>query len=131
MSLANDLLAQSRYMVRHEPRRPKQATLRRAVSTAYYALFHFLGDASARLLISGDALRDVRYAAQRAYDHGTMKQACRAFSGSLPASVAPLMTGPVSADLRVVADAFILLQDARHEADYHLARCPVKRRARW
>lgn len=71
----------------------------------------------------------MRYAAQRAYEHGTMKQACRAFSGTLPASVAPLLPSPVSADLRVVADAFILLQDARHEADYNVARRFTRQRA--
>ena len=34
----------------------------------------------------------------------------------------PLIPGGVSADLRSVADAFILLQEARHDADYHVAR---------
>ena len=38
MSLHQDLLAQARHLLRKEPRRPKQASLRRAVSAAYYAL---------------------------------------------------------------------------------------------
>ena len=36
--IGRDLIAQARMLARSEPRRPKQATLRRAVSTAYYGL---------------------------------------------------------------------------------------------
>jgi hypothetical protein len=43
MPLAHDLLEQARFLVGRERRKPKQASLRRAVSTAYYAAFHLLG----------------------------------------------------------------------------------------
>jgi hypothetical protein len=50
MSLPADLLAQARRLVSLDPRRPRQASLRRAISTAYYALFHLLiSEASAML----------------------------------------------------------------------------------
>ena len=42
MPLANDLLEQAYHLAKREPKRPRQASLRRAVSTAYYALFHML-----------------------------------------------------------------------------------------
>jgi len=42
MSLAKDLLDQANRLARSEKSKPKQASLRRAVSTAYYALFHLL-----------------------------------------------------------------------------------------
>lgn len=42
MPLPDDLLEQARHLANGERRRPKQASLRRAVSTAYYALFHLL-----------------------------------------------------------------------------------------
>jgi uncharacterized protein (UPF0332 family) len=42
MPLANDLLEQAYHLARREPKRPRQASLRRAVSTSYYALFHLL-----------------------------------------------------------------------------------------
>src|SRR5262245_43956452 len=42
MTLATDLLKQARSLCAASPRRPKQADLRRAVSTAYYSLFHAL-----------------------------------------------------------------------------------------
>lgn len=38
----DDLLHQADHLARWDRRRPKQASLRRAVSTAYYALFHLL-----------------------------------------------------------------------------------------
>src|SRR5712691_6919600 len=60
MSLHGDLLAQARSLLRREPRRPKQASLRRAVSTAYYALFHLLIHEATRMLVSGAALDNLR-----------------------------------------------------------------------
>ena len=42
MSLPEDLLEQAVHLATLDARRPKQANLRRAVSTAYYALFHLL-----------------------------------------------------------------------------------------
>jgi uncharacterized protein (UPF0332 family) len=40
MALAEDLLEQAFLLLNKESKNPKQASLRRAVSTAYYALFH-------------------------------------------------------------------------------------------
>src|SRR5712692_5365690 len=42
MPYADDLLEQARHLANREKKRPRQASLRRAVSTAYYALFHLL-----------------------------------------------------------------------------------------
>jgi uncharacterized protein (UPF0332 family) len=44
MSFAQDLLEQAQHLVDWDGANPKQASLRRAVSTAYYALFHLLID---------------------------------------------------------------------------------------
>jgi len=60
MSLPHDLLAQARLLATKEPRRPKDASLRRAVSTAYYALFHLLTDEASRFLISGSSRDPLR-----------------------------------------------------------------------
>jgi hypothetical protein len=48
MSLHMDLLQQARRLARLDPNRPRQANLRRAVSAAYYALFHYLIDQACR-----------------------------------------------------------------------------------
>ena len=42
MPFADDLLEQAHHLANREPEDPKQASLRRAVSTAYYGLFHLL-----------------------------------------------------------------------------------------
>ncbi|MBS1874595.1 MAG: hypothetical protein JSU00_15375 [Acidobacteria bacterium] len=42
MGLPEDLLEQADHLARWDWKHPKQASLRRAVSTAYYAVFHML-----------------------------------------------------------------------------------------
>ena len=72
MALAEDLLEQAFLLLNKESKNPKQASLRRAVSTAYYALFHLLiQEASANWI-----RKDTRDHLARAFEHRTMKQAC-------------------------------------------------------
>jgi hypothetical protein len=71
MAFADDLLKQAFHLRNKEPKTPTQASLRRAVSTAYYALFHLLiEEASANW-----SRRDTRDYLARAFEHGTMKAA--------------------------------------------------------
>jgi uncharacterized protein (UPF0332 family) len=42
VAFADDLLEQALHLANRERKGPRQASLRRAVSTAYYALFHLL-----------------------------------------------------------------------------------------
>ena len=77
MSLHGDLLTQARFLVRREPRRPRQASLRRAVSAAYYALFHLLIHEATRMMVSGSSLGSLRTLVARAFAHATMNEACR------------------------------------------------------
>ena len=42
MAYANDLLELAQHLAKLDSENPRQACLRRAVSTAYYALFHLL-----------------------------------------------------------------------------------------
>jgi uncharacterized protein (UPF0332 family) len=42
MPYCDDLLEQALHLAKREKKKPRQASLRRAVSTAYYALFHLL-----------------------------------------------------------------------------------------
>jgi hypothetical protein len=123
MGLHHDLLDQADHLAGKEPRRPKQASLRRAASASYYALFHLLVDEAVLGLVRGPNPDDVRNLLRRAFDHGEMKRVCAAFSGgTLPPSIAAALAGPIPADLRLVAEAFLELQQARHEADYDLSR---------
>ena len=71
MAFAEDLLKQAFFLLNKEPKTPTQASLRRSVSTAYYALFHLLiHDASANW-----TRPDTRDYLARAFDHKTMKEA--------------------------------------------------------
>lgn len=105
MPLAEDLLEQAERLARLERRKPKQASLRRAISTAYYALFHLLvAEAAANW-----KHRPHRAALGRSLDHGKMKTA------SLKAARSS------NAGLRTVAKSFVELQERRHLADYDSA----------
>ena len=110
MAYHDDLLQQAFQLAHNEPRKPKQASLRRAVSTAYYALFH--------LLISETTANwkraHLRAELGRAFDHNTMKSASNRllqlpFGGE---------DGHAVAALKYVAKSFSELQENRHIADY-------------
>lgn len=91
---------------------PKQVDLRRAVSASYYGLFHLLITEAAQNW-KHPGQRD-RFA--RLFDHGRMKTcAARVASRTLPDDPAE---ASVAADLKLVADVFVKLQQARHTADY-------------
>lgn len=125
MSLHRDLLEQARHLARKEPRRPRQASLRRAVSAGYYALSHLLVDQSTRRMVGGGRDREaLRHSLARAFAHTDMKQVCAGFaSGQPPSAVRVALAGaPVPLSLQQVAQAFIDLQQARHDADYNLSK---------
>lgn len=70
MGVAHDLLQQADYLAGYEGTNPSQTSLRRAVSTAYYALFHLLiEDAASRW--SGPP--ESRTGLERGFQHGSMK----------------------------------------------------------
>jgi hypothetical protein len=123
MPWAQDLLEQARFLSRREAGRgrPRQASLRRAVSTAYYAVFHLLSaEATSQACPANPA--GLRERVQRALGHDTMKQAANAFqSNRLPANISPLLGHPVAAPLISVARGFVRLQEERHKADYDLS----------
>ena len=104
-----DLIATARGLTAISRRRPSQANLRRAVSTAYYAMFHCLAGAAADLLI-GRRRSPAWHRVYRALEHGRARTACehkRAMAGFPP-------------EIRDFADTFTVLQKARHQADYAL-----------
>ena len=80
MSLARDLLAQAQMLATREPKKPRQASLRRAVSSAYYALFHQLVDAASRQLVSGSDNTRLRHRVSRSFRHNEMKNTCKDFA---------------------------------------------------
>jgi len=131
LTLARGLLDQAELLANKESRKPKQASLRRAVSAAYYALFHLIIEDSANVL-APRAPAGLRRLVQRAFQHGQIKSACKDFvSADAALKIPPRQTGfpdalesliafPLDPALLSVLSAFIQLQEARHKADYDL-----------
>ena len=120
MALAEDLLAQALHLANLDKGKPRQANLRRAVSAAYYSVFHLLvADAGERFSPRSPAGLSARVG--RSLAHSEMKQVCRAVaeqhSSSIFLTLLPDGFGP---EVRRVANAFTFLQARRHEADYDL-----------
>ena len=104
---AHDLITTARGLSGLDRRRPTQANLRRAVSTAYYAVFHSLARAAADLLI-GRQRTVAWHLAYRALEHGSARNAClnkQAMQG-------------FPHEIREFAETFVDLQKTRHQADY-------------
>jgi hypothetical protein len=113
MAYHDDLLVHGLELVHITP--PTQLVLRRAVSAAYYAAFHFLiFEATANW---GNA--SLRTALGRAYDHGVMKTASNRILSTKDFPFAGEDANVVSS-LRFVAQTFSQLQENRHFADYNL-----------
>ena len=121
MALAEDLLTQSFQLANLDKGKPRQANLRRAVSAAYYAVFHLLvADASDRFSPTSPAGLSQRIA--RSMNHAEMKQVCRSIAEQHTSSIYPaLVPSGFGGPIRLVADSFTFLQSRRHEADYDLS----------
>jgi hypothetical protein len=113
MSFADDLLEQAYHLANRERKNLKQASLRRAVSTAYYALFHLLIDEA----VSNWSIARQRSILARTFDHGKMRSVCEDHVKNFYSAGSP----PPGLQLKRVADAFVLLQRKRHTADYDKA----------
>ena len=105
----HDLMAVARALAESDRALPLQARLRRAVSTAYYALFHCLAASAADLFI-GTERNPAWHRTYRALEHRRARNECR--------QVQTMPQFPV--EVRDFAEAFVTLQRARQEADYAL-----------
>ena len=108
MPFPEDLLQQAYDLASKEPKNPKQASLRRAVSTAYYALFHLLIDEA----VSKWAVERQRSVLARTFEHDRMKSICDDVLKDFKSG------GNVPPELFTVAQSFIELQQHRNTADY-------------
>lgn len=127
MSLHDDLLDQAFQLATLDARRPKQVNLRRAVSACFYGLFHLLTAEASRLFGSDFGLLS---RISRTYNHADMKKVSTFFANSkLPRALQGTIGGYATPlELKNVADHFVNLQQARHEADYDLSRTISRRK---
>ena len=113
MAYHDDLIEHAIFLSElNRPHAPKQVDLRRAVSAAYYGLFHMLTMEAAQ----NWKHQSQRHRFARMFDHGRMKTCfSRVSSRPLPVDAAEI---PIARYLKLVADSFVKLQQARHTADY-------------
>lgn len=99
------------------PGRPRPIYLRRAVSSAYYAVFHRLTQHSAQQLLGRGEWTLRHSAVARWITHTDLAALADAANNRGNASLRAVLA-PVDARLQDVAQNFLDLQSARHSADY-------------
>ena len=104
-----DMIQAARVLAESAPGDPTQARLRRAVSTAYYAVFHCLAATAADLFI-GRTRTPAWHRVYCALEHGRARSACREAQ----------TTPNYPEEIRYFAKRFVALQKARQQADYAL-----------
>jgi uncharacterized protein (UPF0332 family) len=109
--LPRDLLRTATDLVNSSRGKPRQAHLRRAVSTAYYAMFHTLAKCCADLLVGGRSSSRSEEAwvqVYRALEHGPAKNACMNQN----------TISKFPKEIHDFANMFVQMQLKRHKADY-------------
>src|SRR6185369_3760030 len=108
--LAGDLLEDARHLAARGDAEKRKFCMRRAVSTAYYAVFHLLVED----FVEHWEFEEQRARLARMFDHKKMRDA--AFTPKDEKNPTPIETTLVD-----VKRAFQQLQADRHRADYDLA----------
>ncbi len=122
MSLASDLLDQASTLALLDPMKPKQVSLRRAISAAYYSIFHLLIDEAARRISANAVLQPYIV---RSFQHKNLKEAANkiiAQSSPQPPWPGQLLSTLIEPELVRVCKAFVDLQSLRHQADYNIEK---------
>ena len=88
-----------------------EANFRRALSTAYYAMFHCLANDAANLFI-GKKRSPAWHRVHRALEHGVIKKACQNKKAMAEFGFPP--------GIHYFAEIFVELQEVRQRADYAL-----------
>ncbi len=100
---------------------PRQADLRRAISNAYYAIFHAVVAEAADVLVGKTHRASPRYAlVYRSIDHKSLRELCENVKKkTLPEKYSKYSPkGGFGSDLIALAAAVVDLQEKRHLADY-------------
>jgi uncharacterized protein (UPF0332 family) len=124
-NLASELIDAAQHLISLET----EAAYRRAISTAYYASFHGLIDASCGILFRDGVHADV---ARRNFGHREMKAAAGHFSDSTLNDEQRKcgLVSPPSEQLREICSNFVDLFEARERADYAIQATHTATQAR-
>lgn len=107
VSLVHDFLELAEETIARDQGRPRQVSLRRAVSDAYYALFHAVCFVCADELVGWRRPWDYVEPIYRSLDHGEVRK-----------RVGGDTVRTLGQDVARIGAILIELQDRRHEADY-------------
>lgn len=121
MIRAEELLDQARRLAGREEDRVSEVDLRRAVSSACYALFHLLSGEAAALVCPPELDRPCTVV-RRACEHGAMKRTCNRFAQGRLVEPWDVYGEAVPDNIRRVARLFVELQEKRHAADYDISQ---------
>lgn len=119
MALHDELLALAKELVDRNLGAAVGGDLRRAVSTAYYALFHLLVDEATTRIV---AVVGLRARVARSFDHAVMKKVCQEYAKLVPNAAGQVVFDgqAVPVGIQNIAREFLALQEARHRADYNM-----------
>jgi hypothetical protein len=102
-------------------RKPRQVDLRRAVSNAYYAVFHQLLIAAADEFVGKTLRQEKRYAlVYRSVDHAAARRICEEAARPRPTAKYQnfVREAGFETNIRTYAANLVVLQAKRNEADY-------------
>lgn len=114
------LIDEAKRALQKKQGRPHSVKLRRAVSTAYYALYHSIcRQAAAHLLPNGSLEDQLRIA--RSFGHRDVKSVCEWIAGRRDPNdtLTALIDRLKNTDISDVATTLFDLQESRHDADYN------------
>jgi hypothetical protein len=100
---------------------PRQVDLRRAVSAAYYGVFHYILVAAADEVVGVTRRATSQYTlVYRSIDHRTLRDLCNEAKKQQPAARYGkyVPAAGLGANIRAFASAAVELQEKRHAADY-------------
>jgi hypothetical protein len=128
MSHHEDLLDHALDLVTMSRGPANPANFRRAISAAYYAVFHLFIDEACQFAASGEGFADLQRMAfltqlRRAFDHATIRKLmARVGSGGLTREDKVLICsgGKLDQQLKNIGTWYLELHDGRTDADYDL-----------
>lgn len=116
------LLEQAERLIAQPPSRvSRQIDLRRAISSAYYSLFHAVLTAASDQIVGRTKRNSPQYTlVYRSIHHNAVRDLCNQVKRQRPndryARYVP--STDFSSELKVFAETFVDLQEKRHSADY-------------
>ena len=115
------LFEQANRLITPQTGRPRQVDIRRAISAAYYGIFHAIVTAAVDQFVGVTNRDESRYGlAYRSVDHGKLRKLCEEVQKSKLSAkfknYAP--SAGFGANVLALAETIVELQEKRHAADY-------------